>query len=390
MGRDIADGLMKKVPAWEPYVDWSDLIIFDDSCFGKTCDELRAKGKAVVGGSEYSDRLEMERGFGQEEFKKAGMTVVPDWTFKSMDEAINFVKKNPGRYVIKPDGKTQDEKALTYVGKDEDGADVISQLESYKKKWAGKIKEIEVQTFIKGVEIAIGGFFNGEDFIQPSFLNTEYKKLMDGDVGPNCGEAGETACWIDGGRIYEETLAKMAAPLRANHYTGYFDLNLIATKEALYPLEATARYGFPPIWLQMDSIESKLGDFHDAMANGKDFDLKVKPGYIACVVVAVPPYPFDDQKGFDKYAAGKKIEFHDPKMGGIYMSDAKKIGNDWVIAGNCGYVAICIGCGMTMHEAKEEAYKRVKTIEIPDMFYRTDIGHKWHKDRDLLQAWGWL
>jgi phosphoribosylamine--glycine ligase len=149
--QDIHDGLIQKVKHWEPYIPWADLIWFDDTNFGKRCDELRAEGKAVIGPTAYSDKLEMDRGFGTEEMKKAGMTTIPDWSFTSLDEAIAFVKATPGRYVVKPDGVAQDEKALTYVGKAEDGADVIAILGNYKKKWAGKIHSLQIQQFVKGV-----------------------------------------------------------------------------------------------------------------------------------------------------------------------------------------------------------------------------------------------
>ena len=60
------------------------------------------------------------------------------------------------------------------------------------------------------------------------------------------------------------------------------------------------------------------------------------------------------------------------------------------MAGQSGYALIVTGSGLTVDDAQKQAYKRVENILIPNMFYRTDIGHKWNKDRDLLQAWGWL
>lgn len=388
--RDINNGLIQKVPTWEPHVDWADLIIWDDATFGKECDELREQGKAVVGPSVYSDRLEMDRSFGSEEMKRAGMTTLPEWSFKNLDQAIAFVKKNPARYVVKPSGKAQDEKCLTYVGKNEDGSDIVATLESYKKKWSGKIKEIQVQAFAKGVEVAITGFFNGEKFIQPCFINFEYKKMMNGDVGPNTGEMGTFSRFSFKSGLYDETLGKAEKMLAGCGYHGPIDLNCIATEEAVYPLEWTPRFGVPTIWLQMDGIDSNLGDFFEAMATGKRFNLNTHTGVQMCVVVAVHPFPFEDPKAFDKYAKDKEVEFNAPRMGGIYLADIKKVDDKYVLAGDSGYACVCVGKGMTMEEAKDEAYKRVKTIALPDMFYRTDIGHRWHKDRDRLHAWGWM
>ena len=58
---------------WEREVDWADVIVFDDTLGqGEKAQALRARGKAVIGGTPYTDRLEDDRSFGQEELKKAG------------------------------------------------------------------------------------------------------------------------------------------------------------------------------------------------------------------------------------------------------------------------------------------------------------------------------
>jgi phosphoribosylamine--glycine ligase len=182
----------------------------------------------------------------------------------------------------------------------------------------------------------------------------------------------------------------MAAPLREGGYHGAFDVNLIITKDAAYPLEFTPRFGFPSIWIQMEGTKSKLGDFFEALATGKKFNLQVESGFQMCVVCTVAPYPFEDPEAFKKYAEGRKLEFKDPSLGGIYLSDVKLVDGEWVLAGNSGYAVICVGLGQTMEEAKENVYERVKSVSIPDMAYRTDIGFKWNNDRDKLQAWGWI
>ncbi|MGB6449813.1 MAG: hypothetical protein WBE92_03595, partial [Steroidobacteraceae bacterium] len=60
--RDIADGFVPKVEDWEREVDWADVIVFDDTLGqGAIAEELRRKGKLVVGGTAYTDRLEDDR-----------------------------------------------------------------------------------------------------------------------------------------------------------------------------------------------------------------------------------------------------------------------------------------------------------------------------------------
>lgn len=65
--KEIGFGFVDKVTRWEKHVDWADIVVFDYTGYGKIATELRAQGKIVFGGSEYTDLLELDRNFGQEE-----------------------------------------------------------------------------------------------------------------------------------------------------------------------------------------------------------------------------------------------------------------------------------------------------------------------------------
>ncbi len=129
---DVCDGFVDKCDDWHPLVDWADVIIFDDVGFGAVAGELRKKGKAVVGGTPYTDKLEDDRLFGQDELASAGVNVLPHSDFSDFDAAIEFVKKNPGRYVLKPNGSAQNEKELSFIGLRK-GSEIINE-----KRWAAK------------------------------------------------------------------------------------------------------------------------------------------------------------------------------------------------------------------------------------------------------------
>ena len=125
--KDIADGFVAKSKDWEKDAEWADILIFDDTLGqGEKATQLRAQGKKVIGGSAYSDRLEDDRSFGQEELKKAGVSIIPYREFESFDDAIDHVKENPARYVIKPSGEAQNNKRRLFVGEEDDGQDVPS------------------------------------------------------------------------------------------------------------------------------------------------------------------------------------------------------------------------------------------------------------------------
>lgn len=386
--RDVADGFVPKVESWEEHKAWADVIVFDDSDFGDVCERLRKEGKAVVGGTRYSDRLEMDRDFAQAEMAAAGLNTLPSWDFDGFDAAIEFLRKNPQRCVVKPNGKAQNEKVLSYVGQEEDGRDVITVLEHYRKGWGSRIKSFQVQRFVSGVEVAVGAFFNGKDFIQPAFINFEHKRMFNDDIGPSTGEMGTLGFWAGENALFRETLAKMKD--RIAGYVGYFDINCIATPRGVFPLEITPRFGYPTINLQLEGVLSKWGEFLTALAKGEPFSLRTKRGFQVAVVVGVPPFPFVDPDAFKKFSEDAAIIFRRPIPEGLHPCDVKIVDGDWLLAGNSGYAVVVTGSASTVADARREAYNRVKNILIPNMFYRTDIGERWMRDGDLLQTWGCL
>jgi len=388
--KDVYDGFLEKVDDWQKHVDWADVVVFDDVGFGGIADSLRAKGKFVVGGSRYTDRLEEDREFGQNEMKRVGMAILPHWDFADFDSAINFIKSNPGRYVFKPSGNIpSDQKGILFLGEEEDGMDLIEILEQNKKFWAKKIRNFQLQKMAVGVEVAVGAFFNGGDFIYPVNVNFEHKKLFPGDIGPYTGEMGTLMYWSQPNMIFNSTLAKIKDELKKSGYVGYIDINCIANSKGIFPLEFTSRFGYPTISIQMEGFISELGDFFYRLAHHEKFELKTKKGFQIGVIVAIPPFPYDDKREFDIYK-DLSILFKKPSFEGIHLGDVKLVNGVWSIAGESGYVLVVTGSGTTVEEARKQTYSKLKNIILQNMFYRTDIGLKWYSDSDKLQTWGYI
>ena len=389
--KDVCDGFVDKTDNWESLKDWADVIVFDDIIFGSIAEKLRKEGKLVIGGSVYTDKLEVDRDFGYKEMIDAGISVIPSWVFTNFDEAIKFIQKNPDRYVIKPCGPKQgDQKELSFVGEEDDGKDVIQILEIYKLRWAKIIKFFQIQKFISGVEIAVGAFFNGEDFVYPINVNFEHKKLFPGNIGPSTSEMGETMFWSQPNTIFNSTLLKMKDKLKQSGYIGYIDINCIVNGRGVYPLEFTSRFGYPTISIQIDGVLNGWGDFLYSLAKKEKFELKTKKGFQVGVVLAVPPFPFKDPDAFKKYSEDATIIFKKPNLDGVHLVDVKLVDGNFVLAGSSGCALIIVGTGTTMEEARKAAYNKISNITIPNMFYRTDIGERWFTDSDKLFAWGYI
>jgi len=389
--RDLADGFVPKTDDWEGHVEWADVIVFDDTLGqGTKAQALRQQGKAVVGGTPYTDRLEDDRSFGQEELKKAGVNIIPYREFTDFDEAMQFVRDNPTRYVIKPSGEAQNVKRRLFVGEEDDGADVVNVLEAYKKTIADKIPVFQLQKRMAGVEVAVGAFFNGSRFVTPININFEHKKLFPGNLGPSTGEMGTAMFWTEPNRLFFQTLAKMETLLAKERYVGYIDLNCIVNANGIYPLEFTSRFGYPTIFIQQEGMTTPIGEFFSALAHGDDPKLKVKSGYQVGVRIIVPPYPFDDPVTFDSLSKDAVIYFKRPSTDGVHIEDAKLVNGQWLVAGSSGVVLTVVGTGPTMKAAQQQVYSRVKNILIPNMAYRDDIGDRWFEDSDRLFSWGYL
>jgi len=387
--KEVLDGFVDKADDWKIHRDWADVIVFDYVYHGKAADMLRKEGKLVVGGSVYTDMLEQNREFGQMEMKSVGMNVLPHWNFEDFDEGIKYITDNPDRYVFKPSGEFSDEKAIFFIGQEDDGRDLIEVLEHNKKSWSKKMKQFMLQKFASGVEIAVGAFFNGNDFIYPININFEHKKLFPGDIGPHTGEMGTLMFWAEPNPLFRATLEKMREKLRECKYVGYVDINCIVNSKGIYPLEFTSRFGYPTTSIQMEGMLSEWGEFLYTIAKGESFDLKTASGFQVGVVVAAPPFPYHDKRQLDIYK-DISILFRKPNLEGVHLGYVQLIDNDWHLAGSSGYALVVTGSNSTVDEARRQAYRRVKNIMLQNMFYRTDIGVRWTHDSDKLQTWGYL
>lgn len=399
--RDNFNGIIKKCSNWKKELAWvgkDGLIIFDDVGFGTIQDSLRKKGYIVFGGSELGEKLELDREFGQEIFQNLGLpnSILKD--FKSIDKAIEFIKQHKQSWVIKQNDDTP--KNVNYVGLLEDGTDVINVLETYKQtpNLRKKIKKITLQEKFTGVEIAVGRFFNGEDWIGPICLNVEHKKFFPGDLGPTTSEMGTLGWYTENENdlFYQKALSPFKKFLTEANFRGYFDINCILNENGIFPLEATTRMGSPIIHLQSELHESPWGEFLYAVATGQNYDLKWKKGVGLVVVVATPPFPYA-KTSKNNVIKNLRIYFRNLQKDDFEhihfeeVSKREKNGKqEYYISDSRGYILYTTAVEKTIEAAQKKVYELTERIVIPKMLYRNDIGTRF-KNRDLqrLKDWGY-
>lgn len=391
------DGIVPKITDWESELTWvgkQGLIIFDDTGYGKRQMELRALGYRVVGGSQEADRIEIDRLVGKQIFEVSGLQSLTTCSFDNLEEAIHFLRsQNNKRWVAKVNGGHIS--SLCYVGENYDQSDIIGVLSHYHQQG---VTHVNLQERVEGVEIGVGRYFNGSEWVGPVEINVEHKSLMPNNVGPKTAEMG-TLMWYEsdeGCRLFQSTLAPMKEYLRSIDFRGDVDINCIIHENNLWPLEFTARFGNPATALQIEIHDSPWREFLGAVADGAPYDLKFKKGYGVVVTVAAPPFPYYVDVSSAETSFGLPVVFRQSLSENEWKHYGfEEIGRDssgnFFVAGNRGCVAHVTGFGETIEKAREEAYQRVGNIVVPKMFYRSDIGlNFFEREQSLLKQWGWL
>lgn len=100
-------------------------------------------------------------------------------------------------------------------------------------------------------------------------------------------------------------------------------------------------------------------------------------GYQIGVRIVLPPFPFNDETTYDENSRNAAVVFETDDREGIHIEDAKHVDGQWRVAGRNGMPLVVTGKGETMQAARTEAYDRLDTVVIPNMYYRDDIGERW-------------
>jgi len=141
---------------------WSDIVVFDDT-LGQakrpSCSALPVSRRRRH--PLYRPPRD-DRSFGQEELKPRASASFPTKTSIHSTFAIDFVKRNPDRYVIKPSGEAQNVKRRLFVGEEETATTLFECSKPTRKPSQNEIKIFQLQRRINGVEVAVGAFFNGK------------------------------------------------------------------------------------------------------------------------------------------------------------------------------------------------------------------------------------
>jgi phosphoribosylamine--glycine ligase len=322
-------------------------------------DAVSRLGIPVFGPTRAAARLESSKSFAKDVMTRAGVPTGGYAGFADPEEAREHIERTEGPYVVKADGLAGGKGVLVT----ESRADAISWV----KHWidAGPVV---VEQFLEGPEVSVFAICTATRTValEPA---RDYKRLMDGDEGPNTGGMGSYSPVSDlPAGLVDQTMATVIRPTLeqmthdGNPFTGFLYAGLVLTEDGPKVLEFNVRLGDP----EAQAILPRMsGDLLEVMEGGQAVwsdDATVN------VVLAAPGYPTAPQRG-----AEIKGLNGDPGEGVIvFHAGTAAEGRKLFVDG--GRVLNVVGVGPDLGQARDRAYAAAERITWPGIQYRRDIG----------------
>jgi len=350
-------------------------------------DRLGEMGIPAFGPSASAAQLEGSKSFARQVMTDAGVPG-PDYrVFRDTAAALEFLGGHSSPVVIKADGLAAGKGVALCSGPEEAVLAVKGCMDDRIFGAAGET--IVMEEWLRGTEVSVFAFCDGERLSAP-VAACDYKQLGDGDQGPNTGGMGSFSpppFWNDKlseqvcRTILEPTVARMAEI--GSPYKGMLYAGLMLTRDGPKVLEFNCRFGDPETQVILPLLESDPVEVMQACISGGLAQSPVRWGNRAHVGVVMVSggYP-------GAYETGKEITGIDghcqsAEMPGldtdcfIFHAGAKPVTDepgDTRTMTSGGRVLTVVGCGQSIGEARDVAYKRVKQIHFEDAGYRLDIG----------------
>ena len=236
--------------------------------------------------------------------------------------------------------------------------------------------KIVVEECLRGVEASMLCFVDTNTIV-PMEPAQDYKRILDGDRGPNTGGMGSYSPSLVFNdelmltlrkEILEPTLAGFQAD--GLDFRGVLFIGLMISKDGPKVIEFNNRFGDPETQSVLMRLDTDLLDVFEAVCDDRlaEVELKWKPQTAVCVVAASGGYPGSYEKG--KVITG--LEDVDEDIVVFHAGTAFDADGNIVTSG--GRVLGVTALGETHDEAREKAYDNIEKIAFEGMQYRKEIG----------------
>jgi phosphoribosylamine--glycine ligase len=327
-------------------------------------DSLRAAGIPTFGPSAIAASLEGSKDFAKQVMHDAGVPTARSFTCTTKSEMEAALDAFGAPYVVKHDGLA--------AGK----GVVVTNDRQIALDHAYLSPRVVIEEFLDGPEVSLFGISDGTTILalQPA---QDFKRALDGDLGPNTGGMGAYSPlpWAPED-IVEQTLIQVLNPTiaemkaRDTPFIGLLYAGLALTEKGLRVIEFNARFGDPETQVLLPRLKTPLATLLFQAATGslnEAAPLEWSSESAVTIVLAAPGYP-------SAPSIGEPITGIDSlEVKGVSVFHAGTTLKDGVLHSAGGRVLTITGVGSTLELARTKAYQAISTIGLTGSHYRYDI-----------------
>jgi phosphoribosylamine---glycine ligase len=333
-------------------------------------DAVRDAGIACFGPSKAAAQIEGSKAFAKDVMGAAGVCTASSEIVDSpacLDAALDRFGLAAGdpAWVVKDDRLAAGKGVVVTQSRDAARAHAASLLESG--------HPVLLESFLDGPEVSLFCLVDGETVV-PLLAAQDFKRVGDGDTGPNTGGMGAYAPvpWLPSD-VYRAMVSDIVEPVaaelvrRGSPFSGLLYAGLALTSKGPAVIEFNCRFGDPETQSVLALLESPLGQLLYTTATGTlaSFgELHWRDGSAVTVVLAAENYPSRPRVG--DVIVGSEAD------GILHAGTARR--DDGAIVSSGGRVLSVVGTGADLSEARSAAYDILKSIRLPGSHFRADIG----------------
>lgn len=342
-------------------------------------DAMEKENMKVFGPTREAARLESDKAFTRELMKQYVPEAVP--TFKvcdSVEDAVDFARKLDYRVAVKPIGLTDGLGVKVFGAQLADESEVEAYIREIHGKKIGGDSHVIVEERMRGEEFTVQCFVY-EDIFVPTPAVQDFKKLLNGEKGPNTASMGS---YSDSTRVlpfmnradYQQAVAIIKKTLAAFRKetglwcSGFLYGQFMLCEDGIKLVEYNFRPGDPEWMNTVTILRDNIADVVDGLMRGK----RVKPSFkrkaTVCKYIVPPEYPYKLDQILDVSLDRAKIDESGTE---IYWSCGLEEGGKLKVGTERGIALLARGD--TIFDADRKIETAVSAIK-GEFHYRSDIG----------------
>ncbi|MDF2091521.1 phosphoribosylamine--glycine ligase [Knoellia sp. 3-2P3] len=334
-------------------------------------DAVRAAGIPCFGPSARAAQLEGSKAFAKEVMAAAEVPTAMAHVCTSIEEVGAALDALGSPHVVKDDGLAAGKGVVVTT----DRADALEHARACLAKEGGRVV---VEEYLDGPEASLFCICDGSTVV-PLSLAQDFKRVGDGDQGPNTGGMGAYSPldWAPSSLV-DEVVTRVAQPTvdemrrRGTPFAGVLYVGLALTSKGPRVIEFNARFGDPETQVVLARLETPLGGLLQAAATGRLDSvgaLRWSEQHAVTVVVAAHNYPGTPRTGDPVLGLDDVAEVPTAYV----MHAGTALGPDGTLVSAGGRVLSVVALGDSLSQARERVYEAVDKIELEGSHHRTDI-----------------